>query len=264
MPISRSQTEMQPPKPQRPRSRLSERSIKSDRSNDSTPERSGSRSSLGPPLSEPRALVSIPTTGYGPSAPTPFASNSSLAAPASETETPRTHKRPREEGDSDKAMPAARPRIQLSPALQAEEPQMLPTTSYAGQVKSTRVAENKNEAEKNQDTAAPATRSKRRRGGKGRGGKAARTAKRVQQDQTATTTAVPVAPAVTRPTTKAPPQIPTVTVTVTEAQAPAATITAATTSAATINDETTLTHEPVVAALKQGTKAKPASEGNSQ
>ncbi|KAL4702144.1 hypothetical protein ACJJTC_019420 [Scirpophaga incertulas] len=257
MPISRSQTEMQPPKPQRPRSRLSERSIKSDRSNDSTPERSGSRSSLGPPLSEPRARVSIPTPGYGPSAPTPFASSGSLAAPAPEIETPRTHKRPREEGDSNKAMPAARPRIQLSPALQAEEPQMQPTTSYAGQVKSTRVAENKNEAEQIQDTAAPATRSKRRRGGKGRGGKAARTAKRVQQEQTATTTAVPAVPAVTRPTTKAPPQKPTVT----EAHAPAATTTAATTSAATNNSETTLTHEPVVAALKQGTKAKPASEG---
>ncbi|KAL4708186.1 hypothetical protein ACJJTC_005328 [Scirpophaga incertulas] len=258
MPISRSQPEMQPPKPlpQRPRSRQSERSIKSDRSNDSTPERSGSRSSLGPPLSEPRALVSIPNPRYGPSAPTPFASSSSLAA--SETETPRTQKRPREEGDSDKAMPAARPRIQLSPAQQAADvTEMQPSTSYAGQVKSTRVAENKNEAEQTRDTAAPATRPKRRRGGKGRGGKAARTAKRVQQEKAATTTTVPAAPAVTRPTTKAPPQKPTVT----EAQAPAATTTAATTSAATNNSETTLTHEPVVAALKQGTKAKPAPEG---
>ncbi|KAL4710467.1 hypothetical protein ACJJTC_008869 [Scirpophaga incertulas] len=61
MPISRSQTEMQPPKPQkhqqRPRSRQSECSGKSDRSTETTPERSGSRSSLGPPLTEPRALV---------------------------------------------------------------------------------------------------------------------------------------------------------------------------------------------------------------
>ncbi|KAL4703645.1 hypothetical protein ACJJTC_000316 [Scirpophaga incertulas] len=139
MPISRSQPEMQPPKPlpQRPRSRQSERSIKSDRSNDSTPERCSSRSSLGPPLSEPRALVSIPNPRYGPCAPTPFASSSSLAA--SETETPRTQKRPREEGDSDKAMPAARPRIQLSPAQQAADvTEMQPSTSYAGQVKSTR------------------------------------------------------------------------------------------------------------------------------
>ncbi|KAL4718975.1 hypothetical protein ACJJTC_018579 [Scirpophaga incertulas] len=232
MPISRSQPEMQPPKPlpQRPRSRQSERSIKSDRSNDSTPERSGSRSSLGPPLSEPRALVSIPNPRYGPSAPTPFASSSSLAASETETETPRTHKRPREEGDSDKAMPAARPRIQLSPAQQAADAlEMQPSTSYAGQVKSTRVAENKNEAEQI----------------------------RVQQEKEATTTTEPAAPVVTRPTTKAPPQKPTVSV----AQASAATTTAATTSAAMNNNETTLTHEPVVAALKQGTKAKPASEG---
>ncbi|KAL4703466.1 hypothetical protein ACJJTC_010338 [Scirpophaga incertulas] len=112
-PISTSLTEIHRAKPQRQRSssRQSERSTRSDRSTDPTPERSGSRSSLGPPLDEPRAMVQMPTPGYGPSAPTPFTSST---AP----ETPRTQKRAREEVDSDKSdqtKPAVRPKTDPPP-----------------------------------------------------------------------------------------------------------------------------------------------------
>ncbi|KAL4720872.1 hypothetical protein ACJJTC_004668 [Scirpophaga incertulas] len=75
LPTSRSQTDMlPPPTPQtrRPRSRQSEGSARSDRSADATPERYGSYPSLGPSIMEPRALVSTPTPGFGPCAPTPF------------------------------------------------------------------------------------------------------------------------------------------------------------------------------------------------
>ncbi|KAL4704706.1 hypothetical protein ACJJTC_011490 [Scirpophaga incertulas] len=158
-PISRSQTEMYPPKPQqqrhRSRSRQSERSARSDRSNETTPERSGPHPTLKPPLSEPRALVSTPTPGFGPSAPTPFASSSATTATS---ETPRTYKRAHEEGDSDKAKPAVRPKIHLSPASQAAETttqdaNLLPSTSYAEQVKATRIVKNKNDADQPSNTA---------------------------------------------------------------------------------------------------------------
>ncbi|KAL4715374.1 hypothetical protein ACJJTC_015145 [Scirpophaga incertulas] len=141
-PISTSLTEIHRAKPQRQRSRSrqSERSARSDRSTDPTPERSGSRSSLGPPLGEPRALVQTPIPGYGPSAPTPFTSST---AP----ETPRTQKRAREEVDSDKSdqtKPAVRPKTDPSPASQASQVQPQPSTSYADQVRTTRIAEEEN------------------------------------------------------------------------------------------------------------------------
>ncbi|KAL4702436.1 hypothetical protein ACJJTC_002897 [Scirpophaga incertulas] len=141
-PISTSLTEIHRAKPQRQRSRSrqSERSARSDRSTDPTPERSGSRSSLGPPLDEPRALVQTPIPGYGPSAPTPFTSST---AP----ETPRTQKRAREEVDSDKSdqtKPAVRPKTDPSPASQASQAQPQPSTSYADQVRTTRIAEEEN------------------------------------------------------------------------------------------------------------------------
>ncbi|KAL4711116.1 hypothetical protein ACJJTC_009487 [Scirpophaga incertulas] len=225
MPISRSQTDMQPPKQsihQRPRSRQSEYSGKSDRSADTTPERCGSRTSLGPPLTEPRALVSTPTPGYGPSAPAPFVNTAAI------TETPRSQKRAREEGDSEKMKPAVRPKIYLSPASQDSEEMMpveitpLPSTSYADQLRSTHIAENKNK--KNQDTA--------------------------EQD---------VAEAEPKPVKEAPPQKQRPKKKTAARTEPATAIPTADTQES--NDaELTQTNEPVVAALNQGTKAKPVSE----
>ncbi|KAL4713643.1 hypothetical protein ACJJTC_002990 [Scirpophaga incertulas] len=266
-PISRSQTEMRPPQPQlqqrsRSISRQSERSAGSARSTDTTPERSGSRSSLGPPpppLSEPRALVSTPTPGFGPSAPTPFASSSNAGVTA---ETPRTSKRAREEGYSDKAKPAVRPRIHHSPASQATSTEDVtpPTLSYAEQVRTTRTDQNKNEAD-------PPPKI-RRRGGKGRGKKNARTGEEGPQPkpqpkpQPTATNATAASVATMPPVVAPPPPPPTrpseVIIVEAEVHAPPATAIpiAATTPAAT-SASTTLTHEPVVAALHQGTKAKP-------
>ncbi|KAL4714468.1 hypothetical protein ACJJTC_017763 [Scirpophaga incertulas] len=152
LPASRSQTDMlPPPTPQtrRPRSGQSEGSARSDRSTDATPERYGSHPSLGPSISisELRALVSTPPPGFGPSAPTPF-SGSTTSIP----ETPRTQKRAREEGDSDKSdhmKPVIRPKTDPSPASQMKmdteasiDP--LPSTSYADRTKTTHPTERKN------------------------------------------------------------------------------------------------------------------------
>ncbi|KAL4703567.1 hypothetical protein ACJJTC_001587 [Scirpophaga incertulas] len=185
-PISRSATDMLPPKSKpRSSSRQSDRSAKSNRSADSTPERSGSRHSLEPPLSEPRALVSTPTPGFSPSAPAPFTRYAAI-------ETPRAaSKRAREEGegDSDKAKPAVRPKTGPSPASQTQ----IPSTSYADQLRTACTAE---------DTQTPAMKPKKRRGGKGRGKKAARQAsddtEQTQKPQatttaTKTTTSTPAA-----------------------------------------------------------------------
>ncbi|KAL4705127.1 hypothetical protein ACJJTC_005506 [Scirpophaga incertulas] len=236
-PISTSLTEIHRAKPQRQRSRSrqSERSVRSDRSTDPTPERSGSRSSLGPPLSEPRALVQTPIPGYGPSAPTPFTSSTV-------PETPRTQKRAREEEDSDKSdqpKPAVRPKTDPSPASQASQVQPQPSTSYADQVRTTRIAEEnkiKTTAEvenKNKTTQQPKQKEKE-----------------VVE---------------TRPTEEAPPRKQKVREEI-EARAAPATAAPATTREDTQSDSqatskiNTLTNEPVVAAPHQGTKAKPASD----
>ncbi|KAL4709362.1 hypothetical protein ACJJTC_007094 [Scirpophaga incertulas] len=256
MPISRSQTDMQPPKQsihQRPRSRQSEYSGKSDRSADTTPERCGSRTSLGPPLTEPRALVSTPTPGYGPSAPAPFVNTAAI------TETPRSQKRAREEGDSEKMKPAVRPKIYLSPASQDSEEMMpveitpLPSTSYADQLRSTHIAENKNK--KNQDTA--------EQDGRGQNTKRTAPTEEAQQQQrapaTTTTTTSKVAEAEPKPVKEAPPQKQRPKKKTAARTEPATAIPTADTQES--NDaELTQTNEPVVAALNQGTKAKPVSE----
>ncbi|KAL4714513.1 hypothetical protein ACJJTC_017576 [Scirpophaga incertulas] len=129
---SRVTSEMLPPRTPtyRPRSRQSEGSARSDRSADSTPDRSGLLPATGPPLNEPRALVSAPTPGCGPNAPTPFSSTHTTM------ETPRaTTKRAREEGeegDSGKRNPAVRPKTDPSPASQKlQEDLQIPSTSYA-------------------------------------------------------------------------------------------------------------------------------------
>ncbi|KAL4715578.1 hypothetical protein ACJJTC_009204 [Scirpophaga incertulas] len=129
---SRATSEMLPPRTPtyRPRSRQSEGSARSDRSADSTPDRSDLLPATGPPLNEPRALVSTPTPGYGPNAPTPFSSTHTTM------ETPRaTSKRAREEGeegDSDKRNPAVRPKTDPSPASQ-KDPQIPSTTTNPNQ-----------------------------------------------------------------------------------------------------------------------------------
>ncbi|KAL4719007.1 hypothetical protein ACJJTC_003358 [Scirpophaga incertulas] len=109
-----------------------------DRSADSTPDRSGLLPATGPPLNEPRALVSAPTPGCGPNAPTPFSSTHTTM------ETPRaTTKRAREEGeegDSGKRNPAVRPKTDPSPASQKlQEDLQIPSTSYAERVRSTHI-----------------------------------------------------------------------------------------------------------------------------
>ncbi|KAL4719722.1 hypothetical protein ACJJTC_004654 [Scirpophaga incertulas] len=296
LPASRSQTDMlPPPTPQtrRPRSRQSEGSARSDRSIDATPERYGSYPSLGPSIAELRALVSTPPPGFGPSAPTPF-SGSTTSIP----ETPRTQKRAREEGDSDKSdhmKPAIRPKTDPSPASQMKmdtetsiDP--LPSTSYADRTKTTHPTET------------PTTKPKKRRGGRGRGPKATRTAENTNtQPQandatraaaaTTTTTATATTTATTTTATIHTPAAAIATIPSTVAishtteplpqrprpskrrepsvrtAAPTATTTAIT-SAEVVAEEaarpttttSVLTNEPVVAALLQGTKAKPASE----
>ncbi|KAL4720128.1 hypothetical protein ACJJTC_009228 [Scirpophaga incertulas] len=218
-PISTSLTEIHRAKPQRQRSssRQSERSTRSDRSTDPTPERSGSRSSLGPPLDEPRAMVQTPIPGYGPSAPTPFTSS---IAP----ETPRTQKRAREEVDSDKSdqtKPAVRPKTDPSPASQASQVQPQPSTSYADQARTTRIAE-----ENKIKTTAEVVETKP---------EAPPRKQKVREEIEARAAPAPAAPATTREDTRSDSQ-------------------------AASKQTNTLTNEPVVAAPHQGTKAKPASD----
>ncbi|KAL4714088.1 hypothetical protein ACJJTC_008442 [Scirpophaga incertulas] len=254
---SRVTSEMLPPKTPtyRPRSRQSEGSARSDRSADSTPDRSGLLPATGPPLNEPRALVSTPTPGFGPSAPTPFSSTSTNTT----TETPRaTSKRAREEGeegDSDKRNPAVRPKTDPSPASQKSEDPQIPSTSYA-------------------------ERPRRRRGGKGKGQNTVRITTDTKQPQTQTKIATTktsatseITPAATTNVIEAPTQkrkqrqkqrpINTETVQPQETRIPTIPTTSATTTAeitvqsdAKISQE--LVNEPVVAA-RQGTKAKPES-----
>ncbi|KAL4708032.1 hypothetical protein ACJJTC_014552 [Scirpophaga incertulas] len=220
-PISTSLTEIHRVKPQRQRSRSrqSERSARSDRSTDPTPERSGSRSSLGPPLDEPRALVQTPIPGYGPSAPTPFTSST---AP----ETPRTQKRAREEVDSDKSdqtKPAVRPKTDPSPASQASQVQPQPSTSYADQVRTTRIAEEENKIKTTAEVVETRSEAPPRK-------------QKVREEIEARAAPASAAPATTREDTQSDSQ------------------------AASIINTNTLTNEPVVAAPHQGTKAKPASD----
>ncbi|KAL4721051.1 hypothetical protein ACJJTC_010567 [Scirpophaga incertulas] len=263
---SRVTSEMLPPRTPtyRPRSRQSEGSARSDRSADSTPDRSGLLPATGPPLNEPRALVSTPTPGYGPNAPTPFSSTHTM-------ETPRaTNKRAREEGeegDSGKRNPAVRPKTDPSPASQkSQEDPQIPSTSYAERVRSTHITtekmdstdtdevENKNQLENTQQ----------------------KPAKPQTQTKVATmTTTLEAIPAATTNTTEAPTQArkprqkqrpiaaETVQPHTQEPRIPTIPTTSATTTAETIvvNEAKTsheLVNEPVVAA-RQGTEAKPES-----
>ncbi|KAL4719718.1 hypothetical protein ACJJTC_018108 [Scirpophaga incertulas] len=242
-PTTRSATDMLPPKSKPRSSRLSERSTKSDRSADSTPDRSGSRHSLEPPLGEPRALVSIPASGYGPSAPAPFMSCAAMP------ETPRAEsKRAREEGegDSDKAKPAVRPKTGPSPASQMQQ---LPSTSYADQ-------EGRAGAEATKPHNKPTN-------------DAEDIQILIQMQPQATTAKTTInTTAAAGPENAALPPKPQRETSARRVKSASTDIrTNITTNAGVQINETThqitkmLSDEPVVAALLQGTKAKPASEG---
>ncbi|KAL4716663.1 hypothetical protein ACJJTC_013754 [Scirpophaga incertulas] len=189
-------------------------------------------------------MVQTPIPGYGPSAPTPFTSST---AP----ETPRTQKRAREEVDSDKSdqtKPAVRPKTDPSPASQASQVQPQPSTSYADQARTTRIAE-----ENKIKTTAE---------GKGRKtGSAAPDNANTQQRATTTTTSKVVETKPEAPPRKQKSKGRDRSPSSPRSAAPATTREDTRSDSQAASKQTnTLTNEPVVAAPHQGTKAKPASD----